>query len=287
DVFMGQQGGQAVHGTAAASEFYFARDLRELGVPEIALLVGLIQGPSWHNPRRYPERARQRRDLSLRHFDETGLISEAEYRHALAQPLGVTERPGLARDRHPAFLDMVRVQLGRGLDRSQLGSEGLVIHTTLSPSAQTAAEAAVEEALPKLRNADRLEAAIIVTDPHSGDVLAAVGGRGYSAGGFNRVMQAQRPIGSLVKPFVYLTALVQPSRWSLATVLDDVPIRVSLPGGRSWEPKTFDGRAHGPTLLVDALAKSYNLATVQLGMAIGVDRVAALLSSLAGGDRQS
>ncbi|MFB9068561.1 penicillin-binding protein 1B [Pseudofulvimonas gallinarii] len=283
DVFMGQQGGQAVHGMAAASEFYFARDVDELGVPEIALLVGLIQGPSWHNPRRHPDRARKRRDLVLHHFHETGLISQAEYRHAQAQPLGVTAQPGLARNRHPAFLDMVRVQLGRGLDSAQLGSEGLSIHTTLAPSAQSAAENAVVDAVGKLRNAEQLDAAVIITDPHSGDVLAAVGGRETRGSGFNRVMQAQRPIGSLAKPFVYLAALAQPSRWSLATVLDDAPIRVSLPGGRSWEPKNFDGRPHGPTLMIDALAKSYNLATVQLGMAVGVDRVAALMSSLAGG----
>lgn len=283
DVFMGQQGGQAVHGMAAASEFYFARDLDELGVPEVALLVGLIQGPSWHNPRRNPERAKKRRDLALHHFHDTGLIDQAEYRHAVAQPLGVTAQPGLARNRHPAFLDMVRVQLGRGLDSAQLGSEGLAIHTTLSPSAQAAAEIAVGEAVAKLRNAEQLESAAIVTDPYSGDVLAAVGGRHAREQGFNRVMQAQRPIGSLAKPFVFLTALAQPSRWSLASVLDDAPIRVPLPGGRSWEPKNFDGRPHGPTLMIDALAKSYNLSTVQLGMAVGVDRIATLMSSLAGG----
>src|SRR5690606_6583545 len=128
---------------------------------------------------------------------------------------------GLARNRHPAFLDMVRVQLGRGLDSAQLGSEGLSIHTTLAPSAQSAAENAVVDAVGKLRNAEQLDAAVIITDPHSGDVLAAVGGRETRGSGFNRVMQAQRPIGSLAKPFVYLAALAQPSRWSLATVLDD------------------------------------------------------------------
>lgn len=283
DVFMGQQGGQAVHGMAAASEFYFAREVDELGVPEIALLVGLIQGPSWHNPRRNPERAKNRRDLALHHFHDTGLITQAEYRHAVAQPLGVTARPGLARNRHPAFLEMVRVQLGHGLDSAQLGSEGLAIHTTLAPSVQAAAESAVAEAVAGLRDAAKLEAAAIVTDPYSGDVLAAVGGRDARSQGFNRVLQAQRPIGSLSKPFVYLTALAQPSRWSLATMLDDVPIRVPLPGGRSWEPRNFDGRPHGPTMMIDALAKSYNLATVHLGMAVGVDRIATLMSSLASG----
>jgi penicillin-binding protein 1B len=283
DVFMGQQGGQAVHGMAAASEFYFARNLERAGTADIALLVGLIQGPSWLNPRRHPERAKARRDLVLRHFAETGLISEAQRRQAAAQPLGVTAQPGLARNRHPAFLDMVRAQLGRGLDAAQLGSEGLAIHTTLAPSAQSAAEAAVESVLPKLGNAERLQAAAIVTNPYSGDVLAAVGGRDPDAPGFNRALMAQRPIGSLAKPFVYATALAQPSRWSLASRIDDAPIRVSLPGGRSWEPKNFDGRAHGSTLLIDALARSYNLATVRLAMDVGIDRIAGFMSSLAGG----
>ena len=283
DVFMGQHGGQAVHGMAAASEFYFARSLDELGPAEIALLIGIIQGPSWHNPRRHPERAKGRRDLALGHFAQTGLLDEAERRHAVAQPLGVTARPRLARDQHPAFMDLVRAQLGRNLDADLLGREGLAIHTTLAPSVQAAAESAVVEASARLRDAARLEAAAVVTDPYSGDVLAAVGGRDPSASGFNRAVQAQRPIGSLAKPFVYVAALAQPSRWSLATVLDDAPIRVSLPGGRSWEPKNFDNRPHGPTLLIDALAKSYNLATVRLGMDLGIDRVATFIGSLAGG----
>src|SRR5690606_5234026 len=100
DVFLGQHGGQAVHGMAAASEFYFARGLDRAGPADIALLVGLIQGPSWLNPRRHPERAKNRRDLVLRHFAETGLIDEATRRQAVAQPLSVTPQPGLARNRH-------------------------------------------------------------------------------------------------------------------------------------------------------------------------------------------
>lgn len=285
EVFMGQHGGQSVHGMAAAAEFWFGRELRRLGVAEIALLVGLIQGPSWLNPRRHPARANARRDLVLRHFRETGLIDEAEYRHALAQPLAVTERPGLARNLHPAFLDLVRAQLGRDLDADVLGREGLAIHTTLAPAAQAAAEAAVQEATARLRNADRLEAAAVVTDPWSGDVLAAVGGRDVRNPGFNRALLAQRPVGSLAKPFVYLVALSQPSRWSLASPLDDVPIRVPLAGGRSWEPKNYDGRSNGRVQMVDALSRSLNLATVHLGMSIGVDQVASLLGSLAGGMR--
>ncbi len=283
EVYMGQHAGQAVHGMAAAAEFYFARDLHQLGPAEIALLVGLVQGPSWLNPRRHPERAKNRRDLVLRHFAETGLLDEAERRHAVGEDLGVTARPALTRNRYPAFLDLVRGQLGRGADLDVLGREGLEIHTTLSPSAQLAAETAVRESTAALANAERLQAAAVVTDPYSGDVLAAVGGRDARAQGFNRAVFAQRPIGSLAKPFVYVSALAQPSRWSLASVLDDAPIRVSLPGGRSWEPKNFDGRSHGPTLLIDALAKSYNLATVQLGLDLGVDRVAAFIGSLAGG----
>lgn len=283
DVFMGQHGGQAVHGMAAASEFYFARELERASTADVALLIGLIQGPSWLNPRKHPERAKNRRDLVLRHFAETGLIDEAARRQAVAQPLSVTPQPGLARNRYPAFLDLVRAQLGRHLDTELLGSEGLAIHTTLSPSAQGAAEAAVKTVVATLPNAAKLQAASVVTDPYSGDVLAAIGDRDAREQGFNRALLAQRPIGSLVKPFVYATALAQPSRWSLATMLDDAPIRVSLPGGRSWEPKNYDGRPHGPTMLIDALGRSYNLATVQLAMALGIDRIATFVSSLAGG----
>src|SRR5262249_23768322 len=145
EIFLGQQGGQAVHGFAAASEFYFGRELNTLRVPDVALLVGLVQGPSWLDPRRNPERALARRNLVLQMFVDTNLISEDEYARAKAAPLGVTETAGLPRNRFPAFLDLVRAQLTRDYDDAALRGAGLSVLTTLAPSTQMLAERALVE----------------------------------------------------------------------------------------------------------------------------------------------
>lgn len=282
-VYLGQQGAQAVHGVGAAARFWFGREVADLRPHEIALLIGLVQGPSHLDPRRFPDRAKARRDLVLDVFAETGLMSAAERDAARAQPLGVLPRPGLARNRHPAFLDLVRRQLGRDYPAKALTGAGLTIHTTLAPSAQREAEAAVTRTLDALERRDRpsLQAALVLTDAQNGEVRAVVGDRQPSNPAFNRALDARRPVGSLLKPVVYLLALAQPGRWSLASPIDDTPVTVRLANGRDWVPENADGRSHGTLPLQDALAFSYNQATVRLGMEVGPERLAALLDALA------
>ena len=280
EIFLGQQGGQAVHGFAAASEFYFGRALDTLRVPDVALLVGLVQGPSYYDPRRYPERALARRNLVLQMFLETNLIDEGEHARAKAAPLGVTEGAGLPRNRFPAFLDLVRGQLTRDYDDAALRGAGLSVLTTLAPSTQMLAERALIETLDALgKKQDGTQAAMVVTGARTGEVAAVVGDRAPDQPGFNRALEARRPIGSLVKPFVYLVALAQPQRYSLATIVDDAPIALPQPNGKTWMPQNSDKEVHGKVTLIDALSNSWNLSTVRLGMMIGVDRVRALLAS--------
>lgn len=281
-VYLGQSGSQAVHGVSAASEFWFGREVRGLREHEIALLIGMIRGPSYYDPRRYPERALARRNLVLDMMAETGLLDADTQAAAKARGLGITTRPGVAGNRHPAFLDLVRRQLERDYPANALRGAGLSVYTTLAPSAQMYAEASVRENLDALQNERRpaLQGAMVVTDVRSGEVVAVVGDRVPGRVGFNRAIEAQRPVGSVLKPFVYLLAMAQPGRYSLATVVDDAPIQVSLPGGRSWAPENSDGRSHGRVRLIDALALSYNQATVRLGMEVGVDRLAQLLKVL-------
>lgn len=283
-VYLGQQGGQAIHGVAAAAEFWFGRDVRALRTQEIALLIGLIQGPSYHDPRRYPERAIRRRNLVIDAFAETGLVDAAEQQRAKAAPLGVTPRPGVAANRHPAFMDLVREQLARDYPAEALRGAGLSIHTTLAPSAQHFAEAAVKDTLASLASKHRpeLQAGLVVTDTRSGEVMAVVGNRLVDQHGFNRALEARRPVGSLLKPFVYMLALAQPGRYSLATPVEDAPIQVRLANGRHWMPENSDGRSHGRVWLREALAKSYNQATVRVGLDVGVERLAQLLQVLGG-----
>jgi penicillin-binding protein 1B len=282
EIFLGQQGGQAVHGFAAASEFWFGRDVGTLGAGEIALLVGLVQGPSWYDPRRAPQRALARRNLVLQQFADTGLIDAKTLAAARAQGLGVAGAGALPRNRFPAFLDLVRLQLRRDFPDAELNTAGLTIHTTLAPSTQLIAEDALSRTLAGFGKRDAaVESALVVTGTDDGEVQALIGGRDPDAPGFNRALDSRRAIGSLVKPFVFLVALAQPQRYSLATLVDDAPVNLPQRDGSRWTPKNDDGELHGSVTLVDALANSWNLATVQLGLRLGVEPVRGLLQSFA------
>lgn len=289
DVYLGQQGNQVVRGVGAGAEYWFGRGLDELGTPEVALLIGLIQGPGYHDPRRYPERARARRALVLRMMFETGLIDASTRDAAQAAPLGVSARPSLVANRYPAFIDLVTAQLARDYDAAALRGAGLSVMTTLDPGAQWALETAAGETLVALQRKGRppLQIGAAVSGVDSGAVLAMLGDRDPDAQGFNRAMLARRPIGSLIKPFVYMLALAQPERWSLASQIDDAPISVPLTRGQSWQPENYDGQSHGRVRLIDALALSYNQATVRLGMEVSVDRVVRLLAALANVDAKA
>ncbi|MEO7916743.1 MAG: penicillin-binding protein 1B [Dokdonella sp.] len=280
EVFLGQQGGQAVHGFAAASEFWFGRDIGSVGPAEIAMLVGLVQGPSYYDPRRAPERALARRNLVLDQFRDTGLIDNAIWKQARASALGVIAEGALPRNRYPAFLDLVRQQLTNDYPADMLNGAGLSVLTTLSPSAQNFAESAIDRALAALgKRGSSIEAAAVVTGARDGEVQALIGGRDPDQPGFNRALTALRPIGSLIKPFAYLVALAQPQRYSLASIINDDPINMKQPDGSRWTPKNSDGEVHGPVLLIDALVNSWNLASIDLGLRVGVDRVRGMLES--------
>lgn len=280
EVFLGQQGGQAIHGFAAAAEFHFGRDLATLDAAETALLVGLVQGPSLYDPRRHPERALARRNRVLAQFHETGLIDSATLERARGRPLGAAARASAPRNRYPAFVDLVRRQLRSGYAETELARSGLSIHTTLAPSTQVLAERALAEGWAAMGAAGQgAEAALVVTAARTGEVEAMIGGRAVDAPGFNRALDAVRPVGSLVKPFVNLVALSQPQRYSLASVVNDVPVDLPQRDGSRWQPQNDDRQVHGEVLLVDALVHSWNLATVNLGLQVGVERVRAFLES--------
>jgi penicillin-binding protein 1B len=283
-VYLGQQGKQSVHGVAAGADFWFGRDLSALRTEDIALLIGIIQGPGYWDPRRFPERALHRRAVVLDVFAELGLITPAEAARAKATPLGVSEQPGVARNRAPAFLDLVRRQLARDYPEDTLRGAGLSVLTTMAPSAQILAENAVTQTLPQVqrKQGPELQAGVMVTDAASGDVLAMVGNARIGEPGFNRALESQRPVGSLLKPFVYLLALAQPGRYSLATWVDDSPVEVTLSSGKSWRPQNSDGQSHGTVTVTDALARSFNQATVRVGMDVGPDRLSELMKVLAG-----
>jgi penicillin-binding protein 1B len=278
EVHLGQDGNRAVHGFGLGARFYFNKPLAELEPQEIALMVGLIKGPSYYNPRRNAERAKARRDLVLGVFFEDGLIDEAAYQRALAAPLGVDIGRFGGAERYPAFVELVKRQL-RGQYRDEdLTDEGLRIFTTLNPRAQEALERRIIESLPDIEQGRKmapgtLEAAGVIASADGGEVLALVGGRNVRFPGFNRALDSERPIGSLVKPFVYLTALERPGEFHLNTILPDEPIELRMPHGQLWAPSNYDKKLHGPQPLYRALAQSYNLPTVHVGLQVGAEQV--------------
>src|SRR5690606_11557949 len=257
----------------------------DLSTEQVALMVGLIRGPSHYDPRRQPERAKTRRDFVLGEMLETGLIDQAAHDRAVAAPLGVTSAPGsIAANRFPAYIDVVRRHLASDYSSDELQGAGLVVMTAMAPSAQAYAERAVTKTLGALDSSKRpaLESGMVLTDVHSGQVVAVVGSRDFAMPGFNRAIEAHRPVGSLLKPFVYLLALAQPDRFSLASWVDDSPVTVKLGRGRNWTPANSDNRSHGTVRLIDALARSYNQATVRVGTQVGPERLTQLIHVLAG-----
>ncbi|HVR80776.1 MAG TPA: penicillin-binding protein 1B [Luteimonas sp.] len=284
-VYLGQRGQQEIRGVAAGAEFWFGRDLRDLSTEQVALLIGIIRGPSWYDPRRNPERATERRNFALAKMHETGLINDAEFARTQKAPLEVTSAPGsLAANRFPAYVDLVRRQLARDYPADALQGAGLSVMTGMSPAAQAYAEGAVTRTLKALDTRKRppLQAGLVLTDVHDGEVRAVVGSREFDEHGFNRAVQAQRPVGSLLKPFVYLLALAQPGKWSLASWIDDSPVTITLDNGKRWSPGNSEGRSHGTVRLIDALAHSWNIATVRVGMQVRPERLVDLIRTLAG-----
>lgn len=283
-VFLGQVGDQSIHGIAAGSDYWFGRDVSQLQDHEIALLIGLIQGPYYWDARKHPERALKRRATVLGVFEEVGLLSADAVSKANSKPLGVVGKPVLARNRAPAFLDIVRRQLADDYDNADLSGQGLSILTTLSPSAQTYLEKAVTGTIDRVqrKQGPELQAGAMVTEANTGNIVAVVGNRQVGNPGFNRAVDAKRPVGSLLKPFVYMLALARPNEWALSSWLSDDPIAVNTDDGKVWEPKNADRKSHGTVTLASSLANSYNQATVRLGMQIGPERLADLTTSLTG-----
>jgi penicillin-binding protein 1B len=283
EVFLGQQGAYAIHGFGQASLYYFDQPLDRLEPNQIALLVGLVKGASYYNPRRHPERARGRRNQVLAMFAETGLLSENEAGKQAALPLSVTAEPRTRGTRYHAFVDLVRRQLSQVYQEDDLRTEGLRIFTTLAPSVQEKAQAAVSNGLRELEArglSASLQAAMVVADVATGEVQGLVGDRNPDRAGFNRAIHARRQIGSVIKPLIYLLALEHTRDYNLVTRIKDEPLSLQQPDGSTWSPSNYDNKSHGEVTLLEALTRSYNQATVRLGLNIGVKNLVSRIEQL-------
>jgi len=283
EIYLGQGGERAIHGFSMASRFYFERNLDELSPDQIALLVGLAKGASFYNPRKQPERSKRRRNLILRSMEKAGLFSSEISSQLQGESLGVSKRIPSGITRYPAFVQLVRQQLKRDYRDEDLQSEGLSIFTTFDPVIQEQAEESLQQVLTALEKErkltmDSLQGAFVLCSADQGEVLAVVGDRFARQAGFNRALKMKRPVGSVIKPAIYLNALSQPENYNLLTFLDDGPLTVPL-AGKDWKPKNYDKLFHGSVPLQEALVKSLNVATVRLGMNLGVASVIETLHS--------
>lgn len=285
EIYLGQDGVRAIHGFGLASLFYFGKPLAELQLHEVALLVAMVRGPSYYDPRRHPQRARERRNLILKLMAEHRIVSATSAQRALAKPLDIVTGDVAKGGYYPAFLDLVRRTLARDYREADLTEAGLKIFSTLNPLVQSHAEAALTQELKRLdkahqrQNPQQLEGVVVVTAPQNGEVIAMVGGRAASFAGFNRALDAKRSIGSLVKPVIYLAA-IETGNFNAASIVEDAPVEVRLANGKRWRPQNISQEFLGPVPLVRALAQSLNLATVNLGLAVGLPRVARKFKAL-------
>ena len=281
EVFLGQVGNRAIHGFGLGSRYFYGRPLQELEIDQLAMLVAINNGPSLYNPLKRPELSMKRRNLVLKTMMAEGHLDQVEYERAVSAPLGLSPTASSAATlSYPSFMGFVRENLKQDYQQDDLLSDGLQIHTTLNPRIQQSLEQAVRKELAVIETrkrikADSLQVAAVVVRTDNGEVAGMLGDRNANFSGFNRALNARRPVGSLLKPFVYLTAIERPDQYSLVSLINDIPITVSQKGSSDWQPKNYDRLAHGPVMMIDALARSYNLATVNLGIDLGVSNVAA------------
>lgn len=269
EINLGQNGNRSVNGFGIASEFYFDKPLSELRLDQYALLVGIAKGSSYYNPRKHPERAKNRRDTVLHNMLVMNVITQKEHDEAVSQPLSVVEKPTIAKSRFPDFLDVVQRELKNYYKEKDLRGAGLKIISTLDPIAQRHAENTLTSELKRLGSNKNLQGALVSADPKTGELIAIVGGAGDFTG-FNRATDAKRQVGSLLKPVIYLTAL-QSGQYNLASFVKDEPKSYSSSGGKPWIPENYSHKSYGNVPLMTALANSYNQSAVNVGMEFGLN----------------
>jgi penicillin-binding protein 1B len=303
-VDLGQRGSFTISGLAEASRSYFNKDLKDINLPEAALLAGLIQAPSALSPYRHPERALERRNIVIESMVETRAITRDQADKAKATPLKLAPLNVEASDA-PYFVDMVRDNIINKLNEREVNEQEYRIYTTLDPDLQRAAAQAVEigiklvdDQVTKMRThkkkvgknkfettvtpGPQAQVALIAMDPHTGEIKALVGGRNYGASQLNHAL-AKRPTGSIFKPFVYAAAVNTALDGSTAVItpastVSDQASTFSY-GDQIYEPRNYKEEYHGDVTLRYALALSLNNATVKVAEEVGYDKVAELAKS--------
>lgn len=324
EVPMGQRGSFSISGMGEAAHAYFSKDINGLTLPEAAMLAGIIQRPSYLSPYRHPERALERRNLVLDSMVETGAITREQADRAKASPLKLAT-PNVEASQAPYFVDLVKDQLTSQYSESELNEQAYRVYTTVDPELQRAAAEAIDEGMKivdqqvvkrrthkakvgmgksaktesTVESGPMPQVALVALDPHTGEVLALVGGRNYGMSQLNHAV-AKRPTGSIFKPFVYAAAIntdltgaqltpvasndpensgepgvITEGVFTPASLVDDSPVSIAI-GDDFYEPRNYKQEYHGEVTARYALAESLNNATVRVGQAVGFDKVASL-----------
>lgn len=277
EVYLGQMGDTQIHGFALASLFYFNRPIEEIRLDQLALLVGMIKGPSLYNPWRFPEQALKRRNVVLGILQKNQMISPELYQMLSQRPLDV-QTQGQWEQKYPAFMQALRRELHYRLGAKISHLSGTRIFTTLSVTQQKSAEESVLAHIQTLRDRfhQPFETAMVVVDYRTGGIKAMIGGANVQYAGFNRALDSRRQIGSLVKPAIYLTALAQPNRFALNTQLANQPLRIKQGNGKIWQPRNYDHQYSESVTLIDAITHSMNIPTINLGREVGLNNIIAI-----------
>ncbi|MGJ8694954.1 MAG: transglycosylase domain-containing protein [Verrucomicrobiaceae bacterium] len=281
--------GGSIMGIESASRTYFAKSAHDLDLSESALLAGIIRAPNAFSPFQDLDAAKFERDTVLDRMVYFGHLAEDEAEAAKATRLNIPNASERIIQGTYA-LDAIRRDLEQILERENIKDGGLIIHTTLDPNIQEAAERSIEARLASIENTpgyqhqkradwdgkgspQYLQGAAVVIDNASGGVLAIVGGRDASESQFNRALQSHRPLGSIFKPFVYLAAVQ--TGFSLNESVDDGRIRPGEISGapRDWSPTNSDGKYYGQVRAYDALIGSRNTSSIRVGTVAGLERV--------------
>jgi penicillin-binding protein 1B len=283
EVFLGQSGDRAIHGFGMASWHYFRQPLEELEAEQVAFLVGILKG--FYDPWSGTDRATARRNVVLQLMANAEIVDSADLIVLQGSSLNTVDRPLRSLNPFPGYMRLVLDELDEQYGRLDTQNEGYDIVTSLDPWLQNQLESSISRGVQSLESGYRIEegklqAAGVLTRIGSGQITALVGGRDPKFNGFNRALFADRAIGSLIKPVVYLTALQSSHEYTLSTMIEDAPFILEEPNGENWLPKNYDGLARGPVAIYSAMANSLNLATARLGLKLGVQTVIDTLAVL-------
>jgi len=278
EIYLGQKGSVSINGVGAASSFYFDKPVSKLSLPEAATIAGLIKGPNHFSPYVDKSRCKDRRNMVLNAMHRKGWIAGDKLKTALSAKVKAAGF-NLQGKKAPYFIDYLSGQIETLYPAEVLNSMGLSIYTTLDTQVQAAAELALEKGLARLEKSipalrrkkveEKLQGAVIVVQPKTGYILAMVGGRNYTASQFNRIIQSLRQPGSAFKPLIYLTGLEE---FTPASRLSNDP-KTYMVNNKEWEPQNFSSSDEFNVSMRMALAKSYNLATVDLAMKTGLEKI--------------